>query len=159
MTSYQGAIDILGLFKDWVENNGGWRDVQNADSSIKEAAIHRLIFLGGKLYLEDKNLDIACENNIGVGQEDIKISRGTDKTIIEVKLTSNSTCKHGFEKQLPRYAEAEHTDNMFFCLVDIGEQKVVEEMKKLRDKGIEEGRPVPDLMVIDAKSQKSASIK
>ena len=158
VTSYQGAIDILSLFKDWVENNGGWKEIQNASSSIKEAAIHRLIILGGKTYLKDTNLDISCENNIGVGQEDIKISRGNDKTIVEVKLTSNSSCKHGFEKQLPRYAEAEHTENMIFCLVDIGEQKVVDEIRMLQDKGIEEGKTVPDIMVIDAKPQKSASI-
>jgi hypothetical protein len=82
-----------------------------------------------------------------------KISRGNDKTVIEVKLTSNPRCRHGFEKQLPRYAKAEHTDNMIFCLVDLGDNPtVVEEIKGLQD----ENKPM--LVVIDARPQKSASL-
>ena len=153
ISSRQGAIDILLIFKDWVENNGGWKDIQAAESSFREETIHRLIYLGAKTYLTDKNLDLTLEGNIGVGREDIKISRGNDKTIIEVKLTSNPNCRHGFEKQLPRYAEAEHTDQMIFCLIDLGDQKVVDEIKGLA------GANKPTLMIIDATPQKSASVK
>ena len=153
LTSYQGAIDILWTFKDWVENNGGWRDVRGAGSEIKEETIQRMIHLGAKTYLVDKNLDLTREGNLGVGQEDFKISRGNDKTVIEVKLTSNPKCRRGFEKQLPRYAEAEHTDNMIFCLVDLGNNpKVVEEIKGLQGNG------KPKLVIIDARQQKPASV-
>lgn len=148
-TSLEGARDILWIFKDWVENNGGWKDVQNVESSVKEKTIQRLIFLGAKTYLVDQNLDMTCEGNIGVGQEDFKISRGNDKTVIEVKVTSNPRCRHGYEKQLPRYAEAEHTNNMIFCLIDLGDEGVVEEIKGLNG---------PELYVIDATPKKSASV-
>lgn len=153
VSSQTGAMDILWIFKDWVENNGGWKDVWAADSIIKEASIQRMIHLGAKTYLTDKNLDMSREGNLGVGQEDFKISRGNDKTIIEVKLTSNPNCRHGFEKQLPRYAEVEHTENMIFCLIDLGNNpKIVEELSGLQ------GENKPKLVVIDATPKKSASV-
>ncbi len=99
-----------------------------------------------------------CENKIGVGQEDIKIISGNDKTVIEVKLTSNPRCKYGYERQLPRYAEAEHTVNMIYCLIDLGNEDVVKEVIELEARGKKEGRGVPKLIVIDAKPQKSASV-
>ena len=46
------------------------------------------------------NLDISCEVDDGNGYEDLKISRGNDKTIVEVKLTSNTHWKHGYENQI-----------------------------------------------------------
>lgn len=148
VSSYEGAHNIIWIFKDWVENNGGWKDIQNCNSKYKEEAIHRWIQLGAKTYLVDQDLDMNCETNIGVGQEDIKISRGNDKTIIEVKLSSNPNCKHGYETQLPRYAEAEHTKNMIYVLIRVDEIEW-----DLRKKNTDN----PDIVVIDARQQKSAS--
>lgn len=123
VSSYNGAKEILWIFKDWVENNGGWRDIQNCPSRGRESAIHRWIILGAKAYITDHNLDMNCEPNNGVGQEDIKISRGKDRTVIEVKLSSNPDCRHGYEAQLPRYAQAEHTKNMIFVLVRVDDKE------------------------------------
>lgn len=148
VSSLEGAHEIIWIFKDWVENNGGWKDIQNCDSRYTEGTIHRWIHLGAKTYLEDQNLDMSCEANMGVGQEDIKISRGNDKTIIEVKLSNNPKCKHGYEKQLPRYAEAEHTKNMIFVLVKVDDRNC-EFVKKSNNK--------PDFVLIDARPQRSAS--
>ena len=148
VSSIEGAKEILWIFSDWVENNGGWKIIQACDSSGREATIHQLIFLGAKKYIENQNLDMNCESNIGVGREDIKICRGNDKTVIEVKLSTNPDCKHGYEEQLPRYAEAEHTDNMIFVLVRV-DDKVIE---------IQE-RNKPELKIIDARPQKTASKK
>lgn len=148
ITAHEGAHKIIRIFKDWVENNGGWKDIQNCNSRCREEAIHRWMQLGAKTYLEEQNLDMSCETNIGVGREDIKISRGNDKTIIEVKLSSNSNCKHGYEKQLQRYAEAEHTKNMIFVLVRVDDREF--------DLGKRTGDD-PDIVVIDSRRQKSAS--
>ncbi len=148
VSSFEGAHKIIWIFKDWVENNGGWKDIQDCDSRYKEGAIHRWIQLGAKTYLEDHNLDMSCEANMGVGQEDIKISRGNDKTIIEVKLSSNSDCKHGYEKQLPRYAEAEHTKNMIFVLVYVDDRNW---------RIVKNSEYKPDIVSIDARPKKPAS--
>ena len=148
VSSLDGAHRIIWIFKDWVENNGGWKDIQEARSTNREAAIHRWIHLGAKTYLEDQNLDMSCEANHGVGQEDFKISRGSDKTIIEVKLSSNADCKHGYEIQLPRYAESEHTENMIFVLVKVDS----------RNWNFNNTGKSPMVVVIDARPQKSASL-
>ncbi len=41
-------------------------------------------------YCEINNLDISPESNTGRGPVDFKISREEDKTVIEIKLTSNN---------------------------------------------------------------------
>lgn len=148
VSSIEGAHKIISIFKDWVENNGGWKDIQDCSSRYTEGAIHRWIQLGAKTYIDDHNLDMSFENNIGVGQEDIKISRGNDKTIIEVKLSSNQDCIHGYERQLPRYAEAEHTKNMIFVLVRVDDKEW--NIAKISDND-------PELIVIDSRRKKSAS--
>lgn len=146
VSSLEGARKVIWIFKDWVENNGGWKYIQACDSRLKEQAIHHWIFLGAKTYIDDQNLDMNCEVNNGVGQEDIKISRGKDKTIIEIKVSSNPDCKHGYEKQLPRYAVAEHTKNMIFLLVMVDDK----EWNFSGNNGSE-------VVVIDARPQRSAS--
>ncbi len=148
VSSFEGACKIIWIFKDWVENNGVWKIILSCDTRIKEAVVHQLMFLGAKNYIEDQNLDMSCESNVGVGQEDIKISRRNDKTFIEVKLSSNPDCKHGYEKQLPRYAEAEHTKNMIFVLICVDDKEW-----KLNKRTDSE----PDIVMIDARQQKSAS--
>ncbi len=148
ISSFAGANKIIETFKDWVENNGGWKDIQECDSQNKEVTIHRWMHLGAKAFLEDRNLDMNCESNIGVGHEDIKISRGNDKTIIEVKLSSNPDCKRGFEKQLPRYAEAEHTKQMIFVLILVDDKEW--DIMKRQDSD-------PEMVIIDARPKKSAS--
>ena len=52
ITSMDGANNIVYIFKDWVENNKGWADVQNADSKGQEKSVQRLILLGAKHYIE-----------------------------------------------------------------------------------------------------------
>ena len=52
-------------------------------------------------------MDISPEPNSGRGPVDFKISRGEDKTVIEIKLTSNNDCLHGFEVQIEEYAKSE----------------------------------------------------
>ena len=43
----------------------------------------------------------------------LKVSRGQDKTLIEVKLSSNSQYLHGYEVQVEEYGKAENTDKLF----------------------------------------------
>jgi hypothetical protein len=92
------------------------------------------------------------------GPVDFKISRGLDKTVIEIKLTTNSQVLHGFEVQIEEYAKSEGTQNKIFMLVDNGGSsicidKVYEsyEMRKLNKEN------PATIIVIDAKPKASAS--
>ena len=53
--------------------------------------------LGAKHYVESNNLDFSCESDEGRGPVDIKLSRGTDRTIAEIKLSTNEQYLHGYE--------------------------------------------------------------
>lgn len=48
---------------------------------------------------------------------DFKMSNGLDKTIVEIKLTTNSNVVHGFETQIEEYAKAKKQKIEFFCLL------------------------------------------
>ena len=61
-----------------------------------------------------------CEPDEGRGPVDFKVSRGQDITIIEVKLSTNSEYRNGYENQIEEYGKAENTNNMIYVLIDLG---------------------------------------
>ena len=88
-SSLEATHAIIDIFKDWVENNRGWSEIQDAPTSKREKAVQRFMHLGAKYYVDNNNLDFSCEADEGRGPVDIKLSRGTDKAIAEIKLSSN----------------------------------------------------------------------
>lgn len=48
------------------------------------------------------------------------VSRGNDKTVIKIKLSSNQDYLNGYQNQVKRYADAENTDNMVYVFIDVG---------------------------------------
>lgn len=48
------------------------------------------------------------------------VSRGNDKTVIKIKLSSNQDYLNGYQDQVKRYADAENTDNMVYVFIDVG---------------------------------------
>ena len=156
-TSYEASIDVIKIFKDWIENNRGWDVIQKASSKNREKTLQRLFHLGAKNYLEKNDLDLSCEPNSGNGALDFKISRGMDKTIIEVKLSTNAQYLHGYETQVKQYGKAEQTDKMIYVFIDLGNhvrrKKLIEEYEKNKGNGI----IFPELIIIDSIPKKSAS--
>lgn len=157
ITSEDAAFEIVEIFKDWVENNRGWSEVLDADKHSREKSVQRLIHLAAKYYLEKNNLDMSCEANEGPGPVDFKISKGNDKTVIELKLSSNQDYMHGYEDQVEKYAKAERTDHMLYVLVDVGNPVRINKLLKQHEQDIVEGKRVPNVIIIDSKEQKSAS--
>lgn len=155
--SYQIALKILAVLKQWVETNKGWELIQKADSRSREKVVQRYIHLAALSFVETNNLDVSCEPNEGKGAVDFKISRGQDITLIEVKLSSNNKYIHGFKEQIIEYAKAEKTDSLIYVFVDLGNPYKVEKLKEVRDEMYDKGYYVPTLYIIDASAQKSAS--
>ena len=155
--SIDASMDIINIFKDWVENNRGWAEIQSAPSKSREKSIQRFMHLGAKHYLEINKLDASFECDAGNGALDIKISRGADKTITEVKLSSNSQYLHGYETQVDLYGKAERTEKTIYVFVDIGHprkrKKLLERYKRDKRKGIK----CPELVIIDARIRSAAS--
>lgn len=155
--SYTAAHDILGLFKQWVEHNKGWEVILNADSRNREKIVQRVIHGQALSYIDANQLDMSCEPDEGHGQADFKISNGRDKTIIEVKLSSNNQYLHGYEVQIEEYGRAEQTDKLIYVLIDLGNPVKVKKVQNAHDKLYNDGGNPPDLIIIDSTAKKSAS--
>lgn len=157
LESEDAASEIVEIFKDWVENNRGWSEILAAEKSSREKSVQRLIHLSGKYYIKANNLDMSCEANEGPGPVDFKISRGADKTVVELKLSSNADYLHGYEEQIEKYAKAENTEKMLYVLVDVGNPIRVSKLRALHQSNLDEEKDVPDVIIIDSTVQKSAS--
>lgn len=155
--SLRAAEDILNCFRQWVEYNKGWEVIQEASSRKREKILQRVIHLSGMSYIMANNLDMSCEPDEGRGPVDFKISRGQDITIVEVKLSSNEQYLHGFEVQIEEYGKAEQTDNLIYVMVDLGHPGKVQKICDFRDRKVDEGTKVPELIIIDSKPKESAS--
>ena len=95
--TYDEAHSRIAYLKDVIENKGG----------------HRVFYVDGKPLEREADLQVMCrlvwygtpsdvttEANDGRGPADFKISRGSkDKTIVEMKLATNTSLKRNLEKQ------------------------------------------------------------
>lgn len=102
--SREAVRHVVEIFKDWVENNRGWSEIQEISTGKREKIVQRLMHLGAKEYIAVNNLDISFESDSGRGPVDMKISVGTDKSICEIKLSSNPQYLHGYQAQVQEYA-------------------------------------------------------
>lgn len=156
--SFTCAKIIVENFEYWVENNGGWEVVLSFDSKKREKMIQRLVHLSASQTVKENNLDFSCEVNNGHGPEDFKVSRGIDKTVIELKLSSNPQYLHGYTDQIRQYAKSENTSNMIYVLIDVGNPGRVKKLENMIFEDSFSDEIVPKVYIIDANEQKSASI-
>jgi len=157
------VLVICERFKALVENNG-LHDLLyegKGKGKPKHESAAQLIFYGiADTYCRANNLDLSAEVNAGRGAVDFKFSRGyTLKVVVEVKLTTNSRVKHGLTTQLTEYQKAENTDQAVFIVIHVvggvalratGASKIVATAKA-------EGKPTPEIVVINAVPKPSAS--
>lgn len=156
-SSFDATMAVINIFKDWVENNRGWAEIQNAPSNKREKTVQRFMHLGAKYYIEVNNLDFSCEADEGRGPVDIKLSRGNDKTLAEVKLSSNGQYLHGYQAQVAEYGAAERTRSLIYVFVDIGNPRRLKTLKALHRKNRIDEKSCPELVIIDARPKKAAS--
>lgn len=156
--SFDATLEIIEEYKEWVENKKGFAVLSDVDSRNEEKVVQKTLHGSASYYCKINGLDISPESNSGRGPVDFKISRGEDKTVIEIKLTSNKDCLHGFEVQIEEYAKSEGTDNKIFLLVDNGRSSNrIKKVKESYEKRLNDGDNPATIIVIDAKSKDSAS--
>ena len=155
--SHMAAVDILNIFKHWIEDNKGWEVVWAVDSRNREKMIQRVIYGQAASYIKANKLDLSCEPDEGRGPVDFKVSDGDDITLIEVKLTSNSQYLHGYEVQIVEYGKAEQTNNLIYVLIDLGHPRKVRIVQEVHDRQYNDGKNPPDLIVIDGTKKVAAS--
>lgn len=153
--SLTGALEVIDIFKEWTENNRGWAEINTS----KEKSIQRLIHLCSKNYIKVNDFDFSCEPNEGPGPVDFKISRGNDKTVIEIKLSSNPDYLNGYNNQVKKYSDAENTDNMVYVFIDVGNPVRRRTLEEMHERDLRSGNRIPEVVIIDATEQLSASMR
>ena len=155
------CLEICNAYKALIENNRMYKLLYNDDKSPKnETAAQLLFFSVAQGYCKQYDIDINRESDPGIGQLDFKLSVGNkSKVIIEMKLSSNSTLYHGYDKQLPAYLRAEETKYGIFLVLQMNTtpepqllqtQQAYEKVKDNPDNTIK-------LVCIDATPKASAS--
>lgn len=156
--SYGAAMEIMENFKKWVEFHRGNSVINGCSMKPSEKLIQIMIAGVAQMFCEKFNWAFSPETDSGRGPADFVVSRGTDKTVVEVKLTSNRDCVHGLEVQVEEYAKAENTDKKVFVVIDTGSHSnrvfdVTAKEKEMADRGLSPAAVV----VVDAKPKDSAS--
>lgn len=157
-SSWEVTLKILEIFKDFIENNKGWEILYLVPTNKGEKVAQKLIQNSGTYCCEEHNVDMTFEANEGPGPVDMKVSRGMDKTIVEVKLSSNGEYLHGFTDQIEEYARAEKCTQRIYLYIKVGNHPGRD--KTIQDKYDEElskGNNPPLLFVVDATQRTSAS--
>lgn len=158
INSYQGAMEVVSIFKNWIEFNKGWSLLRDADSRNREKVAQSLIHLCAKYYVKQNNLDISFESNAGRGPLDIKFSRGSDKTVVEVKLSSNPQYMHGYQIQVQEYKKSEDADKSIYVLMDLDNPGRIKKIQQEHRRNLRAGKKCPELVIVDARGKKSASV-
>lgn len=153
---------IVLEFKNLIEEKGIWKELWSEEGKPrKEKAVQRLLFTVAYSYCKANNLDLSPESDSGNGPVDFKISKGFNKKIVvEVKLSTNNSLVHGYEKQLEIYKSADDTNLGIFIIMDIGKLgKKFEKTIQARNKFLETNKTASEIIIIDGNPKASASIR
>lgn len=157
-STYYVAMIICNKFKDLVENNKVNELLYVGDKPRSEKIVQRAFFCVADSYCNAFNLGISPETDSGRGPVDFKFETSyEDRTLVEIKLTSNNNLIHGMETQIQEYAKAEKTKRLIYLVVhNGGSQRKVDELNDfyLNNKS-KEG--CPELIFVDATPKESAS--
>jgi hypothetical protein len=106
LTSYGEALARANGFKQYVENQDGYKLI-NKPGTNKPFARESDVQLFFGLIFYGSEFDVNREVNNGRGPVDFKVSKGSvDKSLIEVKLASNTRLKQNLENQVEVYEKA-----------------------------------------------------
>lgn len=153
-TSQQEARRAVEIFKNYVENQDGWRAINKGDGKGLSSEQDVQIFFG--LLLQESRFDINREVNNGRGPVDFKVSMGLDKTLIEFKLAKSSSLKRNMENQVEVYKRANGTDSAVFVVIAYSGKEVEKTEDAVKVLGL--NRPGSmEVVIIDASPKESAS--
>lgn len=154
--TYDEAHYFAGVFKNYIENNDGYR-VLNRHDFEKPCNEQTVQDYFGLVLRTSRRSQVDREVNNGRGPVDYKISRGkNDSTLIEMKLAHNKKLKKNLQNQLDVYKAANSTEKGIVIIVYYTEKELDRVEEILRDLGLVKN---PDVYLIDARNdnKKSAS--
>lgn len=157
-STYDIAIFLCSYFKKCIEiHNAGKLLRDKFGKPRREEYVQLFFFSVANLYCHAFNLDLSRETNNGRGPLDFKISNGTDKVIIETKLSTNTRLIQGIKKQLPIYMRQESCTKGIYLVINFGQDKTIKKLSDFYNALSESEKEKIKLIIIDATAPTSAS--
>lgn len=156
------VLRIIKKFTEIVENNGGWSAfyTRGENSEVMHESYPQKLFYGvADAYCDANNLDISPETNSGRGPVDFKFSNGKKaKVLVEIKLTSSSQLKHGFNVQVGEYEKAEKPYSSHYLVLKVTHEKDYSAaLTTAMADALGQKKKMPQVHYVNAQKQKSAS--
>lgn len=154
------VVLIINHFMTLVESNNLWELLWHGDKPKREKAAQLIFFAVADTFCKANNIDIAPETNPGGGPVDFRFSKGyANRVLVEIKLSKGKVVQ-GYKTQIGIYQGASSTDHAIFLLINVGKmgQKLAE-IQKHRDALIAASLAAPEIIVVDGRRRKSASVR
>ncbi|MGX4656835.1 hypothetical protein ACWCHM_24420 [Micromonospora sp. SCSIO 07396] len=158
----QFAEAIIQAFRHGIEHQDEWQMLWYQGVALPEKKVQALFRSCAKHYCKANDISITGEANAGRGPVDFHFSQGWNaRTVVEMKLMSNSKFWDGILAQTPQYAISEGVDVAFFVAIAYTDEEMMESQINKINKAARiatehykvEIRPI----VIDARNKASAS--
>lgn len=151
-TTYDEAHARLAYLKDVIENKGGHRFFYDdkGEPIEREKDLHvlyRLVWFGTPS-------DAGAEANDGRGPVDFKISRGRDKTLVEMKLAKNTKLEQNLAKQAEIYQAASDAKHAIKAIIYFTASELMRVKAILKRLHLENNK---DVVLIDARRDNKPS--
>ena len=152
VTSKQAAHEKVAFLKDMIENKGCHRLFYSKGKAIKREEDLQIAY---RLVWHGTLFDVSREVNDGRGPADFKISKGAkDKTLVEMKLASNSSLARNLERQAEIYQKASDAQHAIKVILIFTDSELAAVKRVLRELGIDNS---PDIVLIDARDDNKPS--
>lgn len=150
--TYEEAHIRLAYLKHVIEDMGGWRIFYNDDGNPVEREkdvqiLYRLVWFGTPS-------DAGTEANDGRGPVDFKISRGRDKTLVEMKLAKNTKLEMNLKKQTDIYQASSDAQRAIKAIIYFSHSQLKRVQKILKRLNLLDNK---DIVLIDARSDNKPS--
>lgn len=150
--THEEAHARLAYLKHVIEDMGGWRIFHNDDGTTvtreKDVQIlYRLVWFGTPS-------DVGTEANDGRGPVDFKVSRGREKTLIEMKLAKNTQLERNLKKQVEIYKSASDAQHGIKAIVYFSKRELDRVVRILKRLNLDDSK---DIVLIDARKDNKPS--
>ncbi|OGD08830.1 hypothetical protein A2397_05290 [Candidatus Amesbacteria bacterium RIFOXYB1_FULL_44_23] len=125
--SYQEAMQRVQYLKSVIENNDGYRYFYVNGEPIRREEDLKIAY---RLTWYGSTFDFNTEVNNGRGPVDVKVSKGSaDKSLVELKLATNTQLERNLQNQVGVYEKANDTDKNIKVIIYF----TLKELKRVQD--------------------------
>ncbi len=150
--SYDEAMQRVQYLKSVIENNDGYRFFYVDNEPIRREEDLKIAY---RLTWRGSTFDFNTEVNNGRGPVDVKVSKGSaDKSLVELKLATNTQLERNLQNQVGVYEEANDTKKSIKVIIYFTFQELRRVQGILKRLGLE-GKE--NIVLIDARKDNKPS--